>query len=299
MNISDSKGLLGCLCVFSSAFCFYLATATIRWSKVHVALDISLFVFGRLALGFVMVCLILILKKQRIKPRRYDLLLARTIANCMALFCFYKAVDVTSVANANILNMTFPIFVTLFSWAFLKDQRDVVAIGIVLVAFVGIWLILSPGDIRPDLNNLWGLASGIFASFAIIFLNISRKYHDTETILFFLFGLGALVVFILFYDRMVIPGGKGLYYLVLCSLFGIVGQYLMTLGFRYVTAVEGSIISSARILLAALLGPYVAFDLPLTMAGWTGAVLIFCANVYLTLRKARRDRAQAPAPGPR
>ncbi len=77
------------------------------------------------------------------------------------------------------------------------------------------------------------------------------------------------------------------YDLLICSLFGIGCQYLLTLGFRYVTAVEGSIISSSRILMAAILGPWIAQDPPLVVSGWIGALLIFLANVTLAVRKTR------------
>ena len=50
--------------------------------------------------------------------------LTATLTNTIAVYCFYKAVDVGSVAEANILNMTYPLFVALFSWIFLRDQRD-------------------------------------------------------------------------------------------------------------------------------------------------------------------------------
>jgi drug/metabolite transporter (DMT)-like permease len=52
--------------------------------------------------------------------------------------------------------------------------------------------------------------------------------------------------------------------------------------------VEGGIISATRILLAALLGPFVAMEPFLTTSGWAGAFLIFSGNVYLTLRKTKR-----------
>jgi len=196
-------------------------------------------------------------------------------------------VTATSLAEANILNMTYPIFLAILSWVVLKEQRDRVAMLMVGVAFGGIWLILVPGKITPDLQNLWGLASGISASVAILYLNISRRHHDTETVLFYVFGLGGVLIYALFFDRIFWPDDAEFRYLFLCGAFGVAGQYLLTFGFRYVTAVEGSIISSTRILLAAVLGPWIALDPPLTFAGWIGALLIFLANVILALRKAR------------
>lgn len=71
-----------------------------------------------------------------------------------------------------------------------------------------------------------------------------------------------------------------------CSLAGVAGQYLLTYGFLYVTAVEGAVISSSRILLAALLGPLLVADPPL---GWSGrALIIAVANIALALQTPKR-----------
>jgi drug/metabolite transporter (DMT)-like permease len=283
---TDMAQLLGCLAIFGSAFCFYLSTLVVRWSQSSVSIDPSFFVFCRFLLGFMVVCIIMKVGSFRLKIHKLHFLVGRTVFNCVAVFCFYTAVSLTSVAEANILNMTYPLFVTLFAWLFLNDQRDVVTAFIVLVAFGGVWLVLSPGSIGLELNNLWGLASGLSAAAAIIYLNLCRQHLDTNTILFFMFGVGTLIILILFYKQIFIPNLKELYYLSLCAGSGILGQYLMTIGFRYVTAVEGSIISSTRILLAALLGPILAADHQLALAGWTGALLIFASNVFLAVRKA-------------
>jgi drug/metabolite transporter (DMT)-like permease len=162
-----------------------------------------------------------------------------------------------------------------------------VALVAVLVAFWGIWLILAPGKMQIGLDKIWGLASGISAAGSMIYLNLSRQYHDTHTILFFMFGLGAVIMLIGFYPQIFIPNSQQLFYLLLCAGFGIGGQYLLTIGFRYVTAVEGSVISSSRILLAAILGPILVADPALEAAGWLGALLIFTANVVLAFRKVR------------
>jgi len=157
---------------------------------------------------------------------------------------------------------------------------------IVAVAFVGVWMVISPGDIKFGWENLWGLSSGVSAAAAIIYLNISRRYHDSQTILFFMFGLGTVLMLIFFHDAIFLPNSEELFFLLSCSVAGVLGQYLLTYGFLYVTAVEGSIISSSRILLAALLGPLLVADPALSVWGWCGALLIFTANATLALRRA-------------
>ena len=278
--------LIGGWAVFLSAFCFYLSTVVIRWSQAEVSLAPSFFVFTRFLLGFLVVSMVMACRHQRPRPRNYHLLLGRTVFNCVAVYCFYMAVKYTSVAEANILNMTYPVFVALISWFLLRNQRDAVALMMVAVAFAGIWLILAPGKIDFKTANLWGLASGLSASLSMTYLNISRQVHDTNTVLFFMFGLGALLILAVFHGDFFWPDSRELYYLMLCAASGVAGQFLLTVGFRYVTVVDGSIISSMRILLAALLGPFVVGELPLNAAGWGGALLLFAANAVLALRRS-------------
>jgi drug/metabolite transporter (DMT)-like permease len=278
-------GLLGCLAVFASAFCFYFSTVVIRWSREVVTIDAAYFAFFRFFLGFAVVCLIMLVRRQKPAPKRYHLLIGRTLGNCIAVYCFYQAVRFTSVAEANILNMTYPIFVAILSWFLLRQQWDWVAAAMVMVAVAGVWLILEPDRIGLGVHSIWGLGSGFSAGFAIIYLNLSRQHHDANTVLFFMFGMGSMLMVVFFQQHFFWPNGRELYYLALCGGAGIAGQFLITLGFRYVTAVEGGVISSSRILLAALLGPWLAAEPALGPAGRIGALLIFMANVVLAVRK--------------
>jgi drug/metabolite transporter (DMT)-like permease len=277
--------LLGNLTIFCSAFIFYLSTVSIRWAGRVVQIDAAYFVFSRFFLGLWVAVAVMVVQRTRPRVRSYHLLIGRALSNCIAVFCFYKAVETSTVAEANILNMTYPLFVAILSWVMLKSQRDTTTLVTVVVALVGVWLVLVPALSSFKMENLWGLASGFTAAFAIIYLNVSRRYHDTNTILLFMFGIGTVVIGAIYHQAIFLPDGAALFYLILCAGTGVAGQYLLTLGFRYVTAVEGSILSSARILMAALLGPYLAFDPPLTATGYLGTLLLFGANVYLAIRR--------------
>ena len=287
----DTKTTLGYLAVFGSAFFFYMATVVIKWSSMAgLSIDPSLFTVSRFLFGWLTVEIVMGLGRQRIKIVKKRYLIGRAVGNALAVFCFFKGVDMTSVAQANILNMTYPLFIAVFSWIFLKAQRDIVSVGIVGMALAGVWLILSPADMAFNADSLWALGSGISAAVAIVYLNMSRQVHDTQTTLFVMFSLGGAIIFCLFFREMRLPDALEFQYLFWCSAIAIAGQYLLTVGFKYVTAIEGGIISSTRILLAALLGPMIAMDPSLSASGWVGACLIFFGNVLLTLRKARNGR---------
>jgi drug/metabolite transporter (DMT)-like permease len=259
----------------------------IRWSQAVVVIDPAFFAFFRFLSGFAVVCTIMAVRRQRPAPHNYHFLIGRTLGNAVAVYCFYQAVRTTSVAQANILNMTYPIFVAILSWILLRHQRDPLAVAMVAAAVAGVWLILQPGNMGLGIHSLWGVGSGVSAALAIIYLNLCRREHDANTVLLFMFGLGALVMLLLFQRTFFWPDATEFFYLALCAGAGIAGQFLITIGFRYVTAVEGGVISSTRILLAALLGPWLAAEPYLNPVGMVGALLIFGANVVLTVRKGR------------
>ncbi|MGK5091694.1 DMT family transporter [Deltaproteobacteria bacterium TL4] len=282
-----SKGLLSSLSVLGSGFCFYMSTVSIRWARQDVFIEPVFFVFSRFFLGIMVVGVIFVAKKKRPRPRRYDLLITRALFNVIAVYCFFKGVHETTVAEANILNMTYPIFIAMITWIFMKDQRNLKILITVLIAFTGVVLVLNRGSIEMKWENLWALASGITAAFAIIALNSARQHNDTDTVLLFTFGGGCGVIYLLFHEQIYLPNFEELYYLSLCAAMAITGQYLLTLGLKYISAVESSIISSTRILLAAFLGPLIASDPALTLTGWMGALLIFGANVYVAWCQVR------------
>jgi drug/metabolite transporter (DMT)-like permease len=196
---------VGWLAVFGSALCFYLATTIISWGSPYARTDAGFYTFARFILGFAIVCATMAIKGQRPSCTHVHSIIGRTVTNALAVFCFYKAVDVSSVVTANILNMTYPLFVALFSWFLMRSQRDVVALGIVAFASLGIWLILGAGTTAVQWENYWGLLSGFFAGFSILYLNFSRQFHDSQTILFYMFGLGALLIVPFSHDSLFIP----------------------------------------------------------------------------------------------
>lgn len=119
-------------------------------------------------------------------------------------------------------------------------------------------------------------------------LNLIRRYHDPQTVLFYLFGLGAVFTYAASPSAVFWPNLTEACYLALCSGLAIAGQYCITVGYRYVTAMEGSIVSSSPILLAAVLGPQIAVDPALVLRGWIGAAFIMGVNILSVLRKSRK-----------
>ena len=273
----------GRVAIFASEFFFYIASVTVRWAQdAGCHLSSTLFVFVRFLVGFLVVALLMLAKRQPPRPRCFPLLLGRAFFYVTAVFCFFKAVETTTAAQGNILNMTYPIFTVVISWMLFRQQRDLRLVGMTFVAFIGMVLVIAPAGVRMDWNMLWGLSSGVLTGFGVIFLNLARQQNDTETVLFVVFGFGTALLFALFRKELAAmpTSPEAWMYLGGAGAAGVIGQYVMTFGSRYLSAVECSMISTTRILLAAFLGPLLTADAALRSTGWIGAALILLANAY-------------------
>jgi drug/metabolite transporter (DMT)-like permease len=94
-------------------------------------------------------------------------------------------------------------------------------------------------------------------------------------------------LYLVFRKALYIPSKTELFYLLLGAGMAVAGQYLLTMGFRYVSPVKGGVLSSTRIVIAAFLGPYITADPPLNLFGWIGTGLIFASNLYFIARKSQ------------
>jgi drug/metabolite transporter (DMT)-like permease len=283
-----NKFMRGSLAIVSAEMCFYMATVvTRRATTTAVALNSESLTFARFLLGFLIFGVIFLAQRKLPRSQHYGILIGRAVFNTIAVASFFKAVEVTSVAAGNLLNMTYPIFIAIISWFVFRAQRDRWALAMTGVAFAGILLVLSPwGTVHLAWNNLWGLTSGVTAAIAIIFLSLARQQNDTDTILLFMFGGGTLLLGVFGWKSLHWPVGSQIWYLLACGGLGVIGQYFLTLGYRHVTAMQGGVLSLSRILYAALLGRFLTSDPPLALSGWIGALLILGANLYFIVRKS-------------
>lgn len=279
------KEVWGGLAIFASAFCFYLCTVIVRLAQEHVSLPASYYTLSRFFLGFFVTASSLSMQRRMPVPREYRFLILRALANLVSVYCFYRAAQVTSAAEANILNMTYPLFIAVISFVFWPKDHAWPEYLLSIIAFAGIVLVVTPGDMQRSVLQAWGLCSGISGAIAVIALKKTRQRNDTETVLVFMFGLGSMIIFIFGGGNFVWPDLLGACYLGMNAFFGVAGQYLMTFGQRYVSAIEGGIISTSRILLAAMLSPLLANEPVLSLFGWLGALMILSANIYLAYRR--------------
>jgi drug/metabolite transporter (DMT)-like permease len=279
----------GVLLILLSALFFAGATVFAKLMTNSYGGSALVVTFCRFAVGFLVTLPGAITGETRLKPVRRDLVALRAITNTGAVFLFFLGIQLTTVTKANLLNMTYPVFVFLAAPVINSERSPRRYYLFLLLTLLGAWQVVRPsaaselgGFVSGD---LLAFLSAVVAGVAISYLREARKHDDTQTILFYLMLLGTVINgLILFWIPL--PPGPGLLLAAAGGALGVAGQLALTTGYRYVSAAAGALLSSSRLIFAIFLG-VVIFSDDLTFQVISGAILIAASLVGVTLSRKR------------
>ncbi|MDH4200554.1 MAG: DMT family transporter [Spirochaetia bacterium] len=296
---SEFKGIVS---VLASALLFYLATFFVKLglenSPHHSPADTVVYLAARFWIGYFFMELWFPLFRTKGKTRASKMpvvnrrwLWLRAFWNLVAVMFFYLGVIYGNVTAANILNMTYPVFVALLSVYFLNEKPGIITwVGVLFSVAGAIFVSINVGasSWKISTGDIFSLLSAVTAGIAIVALRIIRLTDTTEAALFYNFRLGfwgTLVPVIYFIiHRNIENYSGGWVYPLLSGITGILGQAALTYGFKFVTAVQGSILSAARLVFAVVIG-WIFFQTEITVYSISGALFILLANIILSFKR--------------
>jgi drug/metabolite transporter (DMT)-like permease len=268
--------------ILLAEFCFAVATVFAKYitrSSDIPAIEITFF---RFLIGFFVSFFYIRKHGDSFKPAQWRLVLYRAVFSFTALILFFYSVQYTSVTNANMLNMTYPVFVFIIAPLFWKQKIRWFSVLFLLLTITGIYLVIRPDFSHINIGDIWGLLSGIVAAFAVITLSIAREHDSTAIIVFYLMVFGFILNGIMMIPSFIMPHGIQFIHLLASGAFGVMGQTLLTIGYKTINARTGSMISSSRIVFAAILG-FTLFSDPLNLSIITGGLLIVGSIIGISL----------------
>ncbi|MDY6934074.1 MAG: DMT family transporter [Spirochaetota bacterium] len=274
---------------------FFFTTSTLFAKLVTTLSEIQAveITFCRFFLGFITVLIYMVTQKRSLRPKRISYVLLRSILNLIAVILFFAGVQFTTITNANMLNMTYPIFVYLYAPFINREKNSVIYLLYVTITMIGAYLIINPTIEDLLLGDILALLSGVTAGAAISILREARKYDSSFIILFYLMTIGTITNYFIMLPYFIAPKGIVILYLFLSASSGVLGQIFITIGYRYIDAASGSLISSSRILFAVIMGVCMFSD-PLSPKIIIGAILIIISLIGVSGRW-QRIRQKTPS----
>ncbi len=207
----------------------------------------------------------------------------------------FKAYSLLPAQEAQPLNYTWPIAISLFSVLFLGDKLTLKTIIGLILAFFGVFIIATRGDLFAlKFESIFGviLAAGssiIWASFWILNLKDDRD-SSLKLFIAFLFGTIYSFVYLLLFDSFEIQNPK--------YLLGAVYIGLFEMGITFFLWMNGLALSSnkAKTSTLAYLSPFISmFFIALILkekilpSSIIGLIFIVSGIIYQNLNKLKRS----------
>lgn len=207
-------------------------------------------------------------------------LLLRSIFGTLGILFNFYSIDKLVLSDANMLNKLSPFFVIIFSGIFLKEKVNIKQIIAIIIAFIGTLFIIKPSLNLEIMPAIAGILGGVTAAAAYTCVrSLSGKEHP-ETIVFYFSFISSVITFplmIIYYENMNI---MQLICLLLAGIFASLGQFGITLAYKYAPAKEISIFDYTNIIFSAIISLCLFGILPdyLSLVGY---IIIFSASLYM------------------
>lgn len=224
--------------------------------------------------------------KRALKTDRPGLQIFRGLITLASMLCGFSALIHIPLAQATSISFSQVLFVTVAAVLILKERVDRARWVATVLGFAGVLIMLNPS---ADGLNFWALMSlcgALFGAGITISVRILGTSERTETILIYQ-GLVLMVVLAWpAFTFWVWPTPEQWFWLVLLSLFGTAGQWLITKAYQVGEASALAPLDFSRLILAVFTGFVFFAEIP-TLTTLIGAAIVIGATLYTMRRNAR------------
>ncbi|HCW53792.1 MAG TPA: EamA family transporter [Clostridium sp.] len=275
----------GVFFIIMSALGFALMSAFIKLSG-----DLPSFqkTFFRNSVSVIVAFIIIIKNKGNFfgSKKNQKVLIMRSTFGTLGIILNYYAIDRLVLSDANMLNKLSPFFVIIFSALFLKEKINFKQFTAVIIAFIGALFIIKPSLDFQMIPALVGTFGGISAAAAYTCVRALGGKEKPDTIVFYFSLFSSIVTFplmMLSYKHMSI---LQFLYLILAGAAASLGQFGITLAYKYAPAKEISIFDYSNIIFSAIISLILFGVLP-DKYSVIGYIIIFSASYYMFLNNKK------------
>lgn len=237
--------------------------------------------FRNLVSAIIAFILVIYYKESLFGKRENQLvLLGRSIFGTLGVIFLFYAIDNLVLSDADMINKMSPFLVIIFSAIFLKEKILPFQMATVITAFIGMLFIVKPSFSIDVVPYFIGILSAVFAAVAYTLLRVLGNREKFYTVVFYFsfFSTVTLFPFLLFIYKPM--SGKQLLFLLLAGLFATVGQFGITLAYKYAPARDISIFTYSTVFFTVIMS-FVFFGEGPDLYSAIGYVIILSAMLYM------------------
>jgi len=222
----------------------------------------------------------------------------RSLAGTASMFCWFTALTLIPLADFTAISFTAPLFLTLLAMLLLGERIHAYRWSALAIGFVGVLITIGPHLTLggSSVGVLVAFGAAVFSAAAITTLrSMSGAGGEHPLAITFYFSLTTVLCSALTaFGGWPMPTLEQWFFIALSAVFGVFGQLLMTMSYRYAEASTLAPLDYTNLLLAVALGYYFFGEVP-HWSMWIGAPLVITAGLIILWREYRRYAA-VPAP---
>ncbi|MDF1720277.1 MAG: DMT family transporter [Minwuia sp.] len=223
------------------------------------------------------------------KTARLPLFAMRSVVMVASSLMLLWSAVLIPIGEATAITFTAPLFTTLLAAVMLKEKVGPRRIGALLVGFIGVLVMLRPGQEAISLGAILAIGSSILFGFVVIF---GKKLSATEEpalviLMLSIFNLPiSLVPAVIFWQ---VPQGEEWLWIIGLGIAANMNMYGIQRAISAGDASLAQVFDFVRLPLSVALAWWAFSEIPDPWM-WAGAAIIFVATVYTTRREAQMAR---------
>jgi drug/metabolite transporter (DMT)-like permease len=220
----------------------------------------------------------------------------RSLVGLGGFVCMLYAIAHAPLADVTALTFTKQLFMIPLAIVLLGEAVGWHRWGAVIVGFMGVLVMVRPGDAAFDWALLAALGNGFLTAWVAIVLKQLSRTERPETMVFYFGFFSALMMAVPAALNWTWPSAFDWGILIAASLLGTFGQSFTVRGWAAGDASVMAPMGYVYLIHVALLGFFIFGEIP-TLWTFLGSAVIITATLYIALRESR-TRMPAPAPAP-
>lgn len=220
------------------------------------------------------------------RTSRLGLQVFRGLITLASMLCGFSAIIYIPLAQATAIGFSQVLFVTIAAVLLLKEKVDARRWVATIIGFIGVVIMLNPSAQGLNIYALMSVAGAFLGAGITISVRKLAATERTDTILIYQGIVLIIVLAVPTWIFWVQPTPEQWLSLILLSLFGTAGQWLITRAYQVGEAAALAPLDFTRLLLASFTG-FVFFSEVPALTTWIGATFVIGATLY-TMRKNAR-----------
>lgn len=287
---------MGILCMIIGIGFYGLLDAGVKWlssdySSFQIAFFRSIFAFIALIPMIYFKGGVSILKTYR----PYDHIVRGLIA-FFASILFMISLKHMPLVDVTVISFASPLFVTALAIPVLKETVGPYRFFAVIIGFIGVLIVLQPGQSLITIEALIVLSATFFYAFSGLLTRKMSWTEDPVSITFWSMVIFTVITSLSLPFVWVTPNWSDLIFLVLIGIAGGLGQLFVTLAFKFSPAVIVSPFEYSGLIWAIILGMLVWNEKP-GYSVWIGSAIIILSGLFILYRETRQKPNRKPLRG--